>query len=305
MPSLEQIELSYNRIKYLRSEAFGDFTQMKHLTKLDIKGSDQLEFIDLITLINLNKLDNTNVKILKKIKTKDVDFFPGGMNKVCEKIIDSQIRISYEINFSKFFAIGLLLKCAIHIDKHAGTDDYKQFVQFYLRTFREEQRFNGFSKLFEWIGDEFREMAQEFIVSFMKQDIVLDIYHHTLMNGESEIFPIMSEFSLTFENDLLIGYLKRSEFKKVDKLINRFLALSKEPIKSNAFFILLNCLFWTDNQYGTIFDYILDGDIQSEKYDRKNMLESLLDLRGLYFNSKTVSVYTKLTPPYKSNTQKQ
>ena len=80
---------------------------MKNLTQIDIKGSDHIEFIDIVTLINLNRLDENNANILRKIKIKDIDFFPSGIKSIEEEILDEQIKIAYKINFSKLAAAEL------------------------------------------------------------------------------------------------------------------------------------------------------------------------------------------------------
>jgi hypothetical protein len=295
LPSLEEIQLAYNQIKFLRSEAFGDFKEMPNLSTIELKGSDQIESIDLITLINLNKLDKDNVNILKTIKTKDVDYFTGGFNKITEELIDAQIRVSFEINFTKFFAIGLLLKSAIFMDRYGGCEDHKQQVQCYLRTFEEQEEFDGFKDLLNHRNDEeFTEATKEYIISFLKKKLVKDIFYHTLIHGVSEMFTILDKFSLSFESDILVNYIKRREYTKFDELIKRFLILSKEPIKNNSYFILLNCILWTDDENGTLFEYVLNGEILSEKYSKKDLLESLLSLNGHYSECK--SEYIQFTP---------
>ncbi len=110
------------------------------------------------------------------------------------------------------------------------------------------------------------------------------------------MFTILDKFSLSFESDILVNYIKRREYTKFDELIKRFLILSKEPIRSNSYFILLNCILWTDDVNGTLFDYVLNGEILSEKYSKKDLLESLLSLNGHYYNSECKSEYIQFTP---------
>jgi hypothetical protein len=63
--------------------------------------------------------------------------------------------------------------------------------------------------------------------------------------------------------------------KKVEDLIERFIVLSKQPVKSNAYYILLNCLFWTNDENEAIFNYIIQNELN-------DLLELFFNLNGLY-----------------------
>ena len=139
----------------------------------------------------------------------------------------------------------------------------------------------------------------------MTEKLVDDLYYRTLLSGVSQLFPILSEFTVTFEKELLINYLRQGAFKKFDNLIRRFLVLSKEPIKSNSYYILLNCILWTDEANGTVFDYILDSNCHSEKYSNIELLEMLQALSGLYHKSSSSSSdYLQLTSGIKATLKK-
>ena len=284
LPSLEKIDLSYNRIKDIKTHAFGDFKLMKSLKEINLKENYEIKYIDIVTLMYIMKLDLTNAKDLKKIKAKNVDFFPGGFNKITKEIANLLVQFFYSINFSKFFAYGLLLRCGLFTDELYKSDNYKEKLKKYFRTFKEEDTFDGFSQIFPLEKDQvFRERITLYVRDYLSRKVTPDIVYESLMKGESDIFPILNEFKINFEKNMLINYLKRSEYGKFENLIKRFLILCKEPIKSNAYYILLNCILWTGEENGTIFDCILDSNIDHEqKYNKRYLIEILFELNEIY-----------------------
>ena len=117
LESLKSINLTNNKIKCLRSAALFDFDSINCLEEINLTGNGHIEFIDLKTLFNLIKtLDTHNTGAYKKIKIKEIDFFPDGLNKITDEFVNDLVKVAFNINFSSLFAAALLLKVAIHLD---------------------------------------------------------------------------------------------------------------------------------------------------------------------------------------------
>ena len=272
LTSLKTLNLSNNNIKHLRSEPFGHFEEMNSLEEINLNGNDKIEFLDLRTLLKLVKLDKSNWEMYKKFKLKGIDFFPGGcLSKTTNEIVDDLIRFAYEANFSNLLAAGCLLKVAIYLDDTHRSDQNKKVLVDYFRTYVDRNKFEGFNQ----INGFKTELTIQFICSYLRESLVVDIFYETLMQSESQVFEVMREFALEFENDILINYLKKGELKKVEDLIKRFIVLSKEPVKSNAYYILLNCLFWTNDENETCFNYIIQNELN-------DLLDLFFNLNGVY-----------------------
>jgi Leucine-rich repeat (LRR) protein len=309
LTSLVKIDLSFNKIKTIDPEAIGLYKDLVNIERIILSGN-QIEKIDFITFIKLIRLDKKNISHLKNCKINDINFFPEGLEKLNQDLVDELVKFSFENNLSKYFCVGLMLKMGLYLDDLRGSDAHKQILEYIFAVkFSESSDFKGFTEFIDFIRVDdpknvFVDDVKQFILKYLTESLDEDIYYKTLMHSESEIFNVLTEFGLKFTNEILINYLKIKRYSKFEDLLTQFLFLNKQPIKSNSYFIILNSLFWTEgtnNFPQTIFDYLVSTEISFKKYSQSYLLDLLFTLNGVYFNSTLSSEYLNLSPEIKAS----
>jgi len=305
LTSLEKIDLSFNKIKTIDPEAIGLYKDLVKIEKIILSGN-QIEKIDFITFIKLIRLDKKNISHLKNCKINDINFFPEGLEKLNQDLVDELVKFSFENNLSKYFCVGLMLKMGLYLDDLRGLDAHKQILEYIFAVkFSESSDFKGFTEFIDFIRVDdpknvFVNDVKQFILKYLTESLDEDIYYKTLMHSESEIFNVLTEFGLKFTNDILINYLKTKRYSKFEDILTQFLFLNKQPLKSNSYFIILNSLFWTANNQ-TIFDYLVSTEISFKKYSQSYLLDLLFTLNGVYVNTTLLSEYLNLSSEIKAS----
>ena len=303
LANLTRVDLSFNKLKTIDPEAIGLYKDLKKIENVILFGN-QIETIDFITFIKLIRLNKKNINHFKMLKINNINFFPEGLEKLNQNLVDELVQFSLQNNLSKYFCVGLMLKCGLYLDEYRSTDAHKQILEYIFAVkFTENSEFKGFTEFVDLIHEDETKNThiddvKRFILTYLTDDLEDDIYYKTLMQSESEMFSVLTEFGLVFKNDILINYLKTKQFSKFEDLINQFLFLNKQPIKSNAYFILLNSLFWTvsnNNLTQTLFDYLLNTEISIKKYTTSYLLDLIFSLNGVYFNTTVSSEYLNLS----------
>ena len=219
MTSLVKIDLSFNKIKTIDPEAIGLYKDLVNIERIILSGN-QIEKIDFITFIKLIRLDKKNISHLKNCKINDINFFPEGLEKLNQDLVDELVKFSFENNLSKYFCVGLMLKMGLYLDDLRGSDAHKQILEYIFAVkFSESSDFKGFTEFIDFIRVDdpknvFVDDVKQFILKYLTESLDEDIYYKTLMHSESEIFNVLTEFGLKFTNEILINYLKIKRYSK-------------------------------------------------------------------------------------------
>ena len=290
LENLHLIDFTNNKLKFLRAESFENIENLTELKEINLIGNDQIESIDVITLYNLIQMElkrfnfvKENLNIYKQIKIKGIDFFPGGFKRIAKnEFVNKLVKLAYDINFSHLFACALLLRVALHIDNEERNDEFKKCLLAYFSTYTETKKFSGFHDTnFTSYGK-----ARMFIESYLRS-LGADIIFESFLKLDCQVFPILIHFDWDiYESNMMINYLRDKKFEKFEKLLKRFVDLNKEPVKSDAYYLLVNAFFWSDvEKKETIFNFIINNATDSEKYTQNYLLELIFGLKGLFLKS--------------------
>ena len=180
--NLEKIDLAYNKLKIIDPEAIGLYKDLKSFKKIILTGN-QIEKIDFITFVKLIRIDKSNVRHFRQLKVNDINFFPDGLEKLSQSLVDELVRFAYENNLTKYLCVGLMLKCGLYMDDVKGTDTHKQILEyiFAVKFTESGEFFKGFTEFLEFMPPNDEEIVyidnvKKFILTYLVEELNEDIY---------------------------------------------------------------------------------------------------------------------------------